>query len=304
MGTKTNPKGLECQKAEYENSRPILGNTITDANIKIYEAAGFQISDEAAEPFRDFIRWINTRPQFISDWRSERKTEQTLYPRFMTVTSEVQNAYAAVCYHLKRIKEIEDSVDTILSQYDFSQQFQPNQTTTFGNMLQLDFEYHAFVLAYRRCLDYLSWGFSTYFKQSQNSYNKFKKTLERAQPRPVAETLIAVYEAHIEKFSFVIGTTRGQSLRDRIGHSEFVQAASINVGSNGHSFIGGGEKLRLSDPHDDRRFSEILDGRANDLHQCISDFLYSFRDSVIAFETSQPNQGFRPLYLPNIPIII
>lgn len=288
----TDPADLESQEAIYNSMRPIVGNAISDASIEIYNAAGFEISVEAARPFVDFVRWVNTRPRFISEWRSKTKTEQTLYPRFMTVTDGVRSAYAAVCYHLIRIKEIEVSVDAILSKYDFSNQFNPNQTAAFGNMRQLDFEYHAFVMAYRRCLDYLSWGFSTYFKQSQNSYNKFKKTLERAQPRSVAEALIAVYETHIEKFSFVIGTERGQSLRDRIGHSEFVQAATINVGSNGHRFVGGGENLRISDPKDDRKFSEILNGKAHDLHKCISEFLYSFRDSVIAFEETHPRPKF------------
>ncbi|MDG6094072.1 hypothetical protein LOC54_02900 [Acetobacter sp. AN02] len=286
MTMETDPADLEFQRALYNNMRPIFGDQISDASIEIYDTAGFEISEEGARPFVDFVRWINTRPQFISEWRSETKTEQTLYPRFMTVTHGVRSAYSAVCYHLMRIKEIEASVDTILSKYDFSSQFNPNQIAAFGNMRQLDFEYHAFVIAYRRCLDYLSWGFSTYFKQSQNSYKKFKKTLERAQPRSVAEALMAVYEKHIEKFSFVIGTERGQSLRDRIGHSEFVPAATINVGSNGHRFVGGGENLRISDPNDDRKFSVILDGKAHDLHKCISDFLYQFKDSVISFENT------------------
>ncbi|MCH4091050.1 hypothetical protein [Acetobacter sp.] len=292
MTMETEPADLKSQQAQYNNMRPFLESKIIEASIEIYNTSGFEISAEGARPFVDFVRWINTRPQFISEWRSEAKTEQTLYPRFMIVSGGVRSAYAAVCYHLMRIKEIEASVDAILSKYDFSSQFNPNQTASFGNMRQLDFEYHAFVIAYRRCLDYLSWGFSAYFKQSQNSYNKFKKTLERAHPRSVAEALIAVYEKHIGKFSFVIGTERGQSLRDRIGHSEFVQAATINVGSNGHRFVGGGENLRISDPNDDRSFSEILDSKAHDLHKCISEFLYSFQDSVISFENTLPIQKF------------
>lgn len=292
MTMETDPADLETQKALYNSMRPILGNAISDASIEIYDTAGFEISEEAAKPFVDFVRWINTPPQFISEWRSKTKTEQTLYPRFMTLISAVRPAYAAVCYHLMRIKEIEASVDKILSKYDFSSQLNQNQTASFGNMRQLDFEYHAFVIAYRRCLDYLSWGFSTYFKQSQNSYNRFKKTLERSEPRSVAEALIAVYEAHIEKFSFVIGTERGKSLRDRIGHSEFVSAATINVGSNGHRFVGRAENLWISDPKNDCKFSETLDAKALDLHTCISEFLYSFQNSVVDFERSQPRPKF------------
>ncbi|WP_145995946.1 hypothetical protein, partial [Acetobacter aceti] len=151
MTMETEPENLNRQKEIYEKLRPFIGSVITDASIEIYDAAGFEISSEASQPFVDFIDWINTRPQFIYKWRSEIKTEQTLYPRFMTVTDGVRSAYAAVCYHLMRIKEIEASVDAILSNYDFSKQFKPNQIAGFGNIQQLNFEYHAFVLAYRRC---------------------------------------------------------------------------------------------------------------------------------------------------------
>jgi hypothetical protein len=77
------------------------------------------------------------------------------------------------------------------------------------------------------------------------------------------------------------GDERGKSIRDRIGHSEFVQAAVINVGASGHRSVGGGEKLRLADPTDKRALSEILEGRAQDVHECISAFLKTFRSAVI-----------------------
>jgi hypothetical protein len=86
---------------------------------------------------------------------------------------------------------------------------------------------------------------------------------------------------HSQKFDFVMGDERGKSIRDRIGHSEFVQAAVINVGASGYRFVGGGEKLRLADPTDKRALSEILEGRAQDVHECISAFLNTFRSAVI-----------------------
>lgn len=293
MGKETEPKDLDSAKAAYEEQRPFIGNAVTDARIEIYEAAEFGISDEAEKPFGDFVKWINTRPHFICDWRSNRKTEQTLYQRFMTLSYGVRNGYAAVCYHLMRIKEIESSIDTILSKYDFSEDIKPNTTVALASILPLDFEYHAFVLAYRRCLDYLAWGFSAYFKQSQSSYNRFKKLLERAQPRSVAKALISVYDAYIEKFSFVVGTEKGKSLRDRIGHSEFTQAFAVNIRANEYKFIGGGEELKLSNPDDNRKFSEILEGKACDLHKCIAEFLRAFQDSVIAFEATHFKPKFK-----------
>ena len=156
-------------------------------------------------------------------------------------------------------------------------------------MRQLDFEYHAFVIAYRRCLDYLAWGLSTYFKERQNSYRGFGKALASAHPRTVAAALKVVYDRHSQKFEFVMGDERGKSLRDRISHNQFVQAATINVGTNGHRFVGGGENLRLSDPTDNRSLSEILNGRAADLHTCISDFLTTFRIAVTSLQENPSN---------------
>ncbi|MEA2727888.1 MAG: hypothetical protein QOF70_2363 [Acetobacteraceae bacterium] len=40
----------------------------------------------------------------------------------------------------------------------------------------------------------------------------------------------------------------------------------------------------LSDPTDNRSLSEILTGRAADLHMCVSDFLTTFRIAVTALQ--------------------
>lgn len=108
------------------------------------------------------------------------------------------------------------------------------------------------------------------------------------QPPSVANALKQVYDRHSEKFDFVMGDERGKSVRDRIGHSEFVSAAVINVRTDGYWFVGGGERLRLADPSDKRMLSEILKGRALDLHECITDFLSTFRTAVVAYEAINP----------------
>jgi hypothetical protein len=251
---------------------------------EIAAVADFELSNEAGRPFVEFVQWANSRPAFIAQWRANPVTERRDYIRFMTVTDGARSAYAAACYHLGRLTQIETAVNSVLSRYDFTKQLPPNSVAGIGRMRQLDFEYHAFVLACRRCLDYLAWGLSTYFKQQQNSYRKFGKALASAHPTPVAAALKAVYNRHSQKFEFVMGDERGKSLRDRISHNEFVQAATINVGIAGHRFVGGGENLRLSDPTDNRSLSEILNGRATDLHTCISDFLTTFRIAVIALQ--------------------
>lgn len=277
----------EQQLGLYAQLESLLGPVIGGAIREIAAVADFEISEKAAHPFVEFIHWINTKPAFIVKWRESPVTENRDYIRFMTVTDDVRAAYAAGCYHLSRVKQIEMSVNAVLSRYDFADQIPINGVAAFGRMRQLDFEYQSFVLAYRRCLDYLAWGLSTYFKAQQNSYRRLRKTLISASPTSVASALIAAYDRHSEKFKFVIGNERGKSTRDRISHYEFVQAATINVGIDGHRLVGGGEELKLADPADRRSLAEILTTRLVDLHACVSDLLATFRTAVTELETAK-----------------
>lgn len=280
----------EQQRQLYAGLKSLLGPVMGGAIEEIAAVADFELSNEAERPFVDFVHWVNARPTFIAQWRADPISEKRDYPRFMTVTDGVRSAYAAACYHLGRLTQIETAVNAVLSRHNFAKQLPPNSVAAIGRMRQLDFEYHSFVIAYRRCLDYLAFGLSTYFKERQSSYKRFgEKTLVSAQPGTVAAALKVVYDRHSQKFEFVMGDERGRSLRDRIGHSEFVQAATINVDANGHRFVGGGENLRLSNPTDNRSLSEILNGRAAGLHTCISDFLTTFRTVVTALSESPGN---------------
>ncbi len=280
----------EQQRQLYAEFKRLLGPVIGGAIEEIAAVADFDLSNEARRPFVDFVHWINARPKFIAQWRADPTSEKRDYLRFMTVTDGVQSAYAAACYHLGRLTQIESAVNAVLSRYDFTKELPPNSVAAIGRMRQLDFEYHSFVIACRRCLDYLAFGLSTYFQERQSSYKRFgEKTLVSAHPRSVATALKEVYDRHCQKFEFVMGDERGRSLRDRIGHNEFVQAATINVDANGYRFVGGGENLRLSDPTDNRPLSEILNGRAAGLHTCISDFLTTFRTVVTGLSEDSGN---------------
>lgn len=286
----TTQADLEQQSQLYAGLKSLMGPVMGGAIEEIAAVADFELSNEAARPFVDFVHWVNAKPTFIAQWRADPISETRDYLRFMTVTDGVRSAYAAACYHLGRLTQIETAVNAVLSRYDFTTQLPSNSVAAIGRMRQLDFEYHSFVIACRRCLDYLAFGLSTYFKERQSSYKRFgEKTLVSAHPRTVATALKEVYDRHSQKFEFLMGDERGRSLRDRIGHIEFVQAATINVDVNGHRFVGGGENLRLSNPTDKRSLSEILNGRAAGLHTCVSDFLITFQNVVTALPESPSN---------------
>ncbi len=287
----TTEANSEQQRQLYVGLKRLLGPVMGSAIEEIAAVADFELSNEAGRPFVDFVHWVNAKPTFIAQWRADPITEKRDYLRFMTVTDDVRSAYAAACYHLGRLTQIESAVNAVLSRYDFTRELPTNSVAAIGRMRQLDFEYHSFVIACRRCLDYLAFGLSTYFQERQSSYKRFgEKTLVSAHPRIVAAALKEVYDRHCQKFDFVMGDERGRSLRDRIGHNEFVQAATINVDANGHRFVGGGENLRLSNPTDNRSLSEILKGRTAGLHTCISDFLTTFR-TVVTELSENPGNG-------------
>ncbi|WP_077145898.1 hypothetical protein [Sphingopyxis sp. KK2] len=264
--------------------RLLLGDDISTAIEEIASVADFEMSAAYNRPFVEFIAWVNTRPEFIALWRSDPATEQRRYVRFMTGLEASRDALRACVYHLGRIQEIEDALHLILARFDFSKSVHPNSVAGIGNTRRWAFEYQAFVLAYRRALDSLTWGISTYLKVDQSSFRQFAKALPKYHPAPVATALSAACARHIDQFSFVIGTERGTSTRDKIAHRESIQAGFINIGSFGHRMAGGGEDLRIADRGDERRLAEILQTRLNALHECIADILETFRLAVAAHE--------------------
>jgi hypothetical protein len=259
------------------------------AIAELRELTAYDLPEHENKPFVEFTHWINTRPRFIADWRSDSETEQWDYPRFMIVADGVRAAYAAVRYHFGRLKQLEDAAREIMAKHDLSKHIPPNSAVGFGSMHKLDFEYHAYVLAYRRSLDYLAWGLSTYFKQKQSSFQRFGRLLAGAHPSDVAAAVKAVYDRHSPSFAFVMDEERGRSVRDRLTHREFVPAGNFNVTPYGFSLFGGGEKLGLGphngrSPFEARPLADVLEERRAALHACLADFLETFRTAVIEHE--------------------
>lgn len=268
----------------YAVLRFFLGSDISDAISEIAEVADFDMSDAANKPFVNFIEWINTRPEFIVYWRSDPVTERRHYLRFMSGLEAARDGYRAAVYHLERLRTMEDQVHAILAKFDFAKSVPPGSVAGIGNPRRWAFEYQAYVLAYRRALDGLSWGLSTYFKAEQSSFKQFAKTLSKHHPAPVGRALAEACNRHLEHFDFVIGTERGQSVRDRIAHRESVQAGYINVGPFGFRIVGGGENLGFPDFNDTRRLADVLENRLLALHTCLSDLLRIFREAVTAYD--------------------
>lgn len=265
--------------------RAVLGEPFASTDAAVRAVADYSVPRGEDMPFVRFIEWINTRPRFMEEWRSDPVKEARQYRRFMGGLDACRLGYAASSYHLGRVREIEGQVHRILEKVDFSTIIPRNTVSTLGTMRRLDFEYQAFVMAYRRSLDGFAWGLSTYFGESQSSFRRLAKTITNYSPKPVALALGQMCTKHIGHFDFVMADERGKSVRDRMAHKEAVQAGVINVGSFGHRVIGGGEGLGLGDlPAMPPHLGDVLAKRLGDLQFCIADILGAFQSAVTAHE--------------------
>jgi hypothetical protein len=280
---------LESLLREYPH---IFGiSLILGVHSAIEEVADYRAPQAEDRPFVEFIEWINERPAFIREWRQDQDMERKLYSRFVQGLEACRAGYAASHYHFMRVQEIDDAIDSTLCELDISKLLPPNQTIAIGGTQRFDFEYQAFVMAYRRSLDGLSWGLSTYFNSSISSFNDLAKKVHKLHPQPIAETVSACIATHLPNFDFVIGSEKGRSVRDRIAHRESVQAGCINITAHGYAIVGGGENLGTNRPL--VRLTDVLRSRLDHLQTYITDILVQFRASVEAYENTQ-NQTHGP----------
>lgn len=263
--------------------RAFLGPELTDAGEEIKRAANFRLSKDEHKPWKRFVEWINTQPTFIKTWRAE--TGQPRYLRFMGAIADSQQAYTAALYHISRIEELEGTIKGILARHDFSN-LPGGTTVALGQTNITDFEYHSFVFAYRRCLDYLTWGLGTYFGVGISSYRQFGEKVGRWSPIHVANVLDQSYRRHAHHFGFVMDKERGKSLRDKLAHRSFVQAFVVNITRSNFRLMGGGEGLGIGDRADDHSLGQVLRERLSHLHRGVADMLDSFRSAVSMLEAA------------------
>jgi hypothetical protein len=272
-----------------EQLRAVATDPVTRKCFKEIEAiAGFKLTADQRAAFLRFHAYITTdpRPKYISELRAGNGRRYQMHVN--GIPGGTQNTLACVYYHLAQLEKMESSVERIIESSGL-RDLLGNATTAGGNTLALDFEYQAFVLGVRRCLDYLTRGLANYFKNDFHSFRRFSGFLGNATPRDIATTLQQAHARHVGYFDFVLSQSERRSTRDRISHYEFVPAGIVNISSRGFVLAGGGENLggHLSNPS--RRLADVLRSHAGHLQQCIDDFLDSFVAASKAHEDKLVN---------------
>lgn len=241
----------------------------------IKQAAHHDISEDMATPFLAFHAYMtNPQPDFITAWRADPKREPRYHQLVNGVLGNVRGALAAVTYHQENLEAIEAEIRTQLAKIDFASAL-GNSTVGLGGTQKLDFEYQSYVLAYRRCLDYLTRALSAYFGRDAHSFRKMDRGLGGVRQVTVAQALLDVHARYQEPFRFVLGVGGNTSLRDRIAHMDFVGAGCFNLNRFGVGLVGGGEELTPRF-EDQSPLTSILGRRTELLNSCIAEMLSAF----------------------------
>lgn len=268
---------------------PFLNPTIAAVYNEINEVTGFDLTEEDLAPFDYFMRFLR-RPgaSELYSWRTDEKNRHW-FDKVFKIVSDTQLSLCCVKYHYENIYRLELQVRAAVEKHDYRTVLGERAVFAGGDTKKLDFEYQAFVLAYRRCLEYLALGLCAYFHIKSSSFRKMPKTLQnvRKRDRHVAEALIKVHQAFKEEFSFVLSSESRPSTRDRISHYEYVSAGVVNLTPQGFVLAGGGEDLSRNTVH----LTQVLSNRLISLCDCISQLIHAFVDSI----ESGPNVGAEPL---------
>lgn len=244
--------------------------------------AGYKLGAADRQPFLYFHNYLtNPQPDFITAWREDPKLERR-YHRFANgISGDVQNTLACVLYHHDRLIAIEREVMEGIERFNYRKVL-GNSTVALGNTMVWDFEYQAFILAVRRCLDYLTRAISTYFKNDFHSFRKFGEFLAKQNRPLITNRLIDLHTKFSAEFEFVLSDGNRKSIRDKISHYEYVPVGCINLSQRGFMLAGGGEELGIGGKNGSMLLSEVLQRHVANLRGCIRECINAYVDGMRA----------------------
>jgi hypothetical protein len=257
---------------------PIIRQCFKD----IEAIAGFRLTPQQRASFLRYHAYITTdpKPQYITEFRT---TGRRYHIHVNGILGDAQNALACVYYHLAHLDQMEIAVERVIESSGLRERL-GESATAGGNTLALDFEYQAFVLSIRRCLDYLTRGLAIYFKNDFHSFRRLGAFLAKAMPQTVAIALREAHARHVANFDFVLSESERRSTRDRISHYEFVPAGVVNISKRGFVLAGGGENLLSYSSSPPPTLRQVLHSHATNLQNCIDDLLDTFVDTTRKYE--------------------
>jgi len=242
---------------------------------------GYKLSAADRQPFLYFHGFLtNPQPEFIANWRNDTKKEVWYHKFGNRILGDVQNALSCVIYHYDKLLILENALLSGIENFNYRDVIGRNSGIAGGNTLIFDFEYQAYILAFRRCLDYLARAIGTYFLQDYNSFRKLGDLLKKLNRYSLTEPLIEVHSKFCTKFDFVLSNGDKKSVRDIISHYEYVSVGTINLSNRGIVIAGGGKKEVTIYGEKKLLLSEVLQKQVSDLRLCIREFIYTYVEII------------------------
>jgi hypothetical protein len=211
---------------------------------RIEQVAGFLLPAEHRTTFRRFhqMHIDESYPDHIRALKHDRprRFQQVL----QGILGDVEQSLAAVYYHRGNLARVEAMIYAEIADEAFLARL-GRSTVAVGNTAILDFEYHALVLAARRCLDYLARVVGACFAIDISSFRKIN-AIRRSSPRSLAEAVLRVHQASIPRLGRLVTETGDKSVRDIIAHYSFVDAGALNISQAWSGLFGGPEALNTT----------------------------------------------------------
>lgn len=266
-------EGTHLKMLETYNSKEIQGCLQV-----ISSTLDFKLSDYNKAAFLYFHNFItNPQPKFITDWREDARKEHWYHKFVNGILGEVQNSLSCVLYHCENMIELERTVFENLEQFSYREKIGDGTTIGIGSTLKWDFEYQAFILSYRRCLDYLTRAICAYFQNDVHSFRKLGEYLAKIDRVVVTEPIIQVHAKYCSEFEFVLSEGNRKSLRDQISHYAYVPVGVLNLSNQGVMLVGGGENLQ---GFDGVKLSHVLEKRIEVLCSCVREMIYTLVNAI------------------------
>lgn len=240
----------------------------------------YQLPHTARVGFLDFHRYLTSPPlpSFIEDAKGDEKAKRWCDRLSNGILGDTQNSLACAFYHYDRIVSMEHAVIAAIGKTPMMDRIREMSSgLALGNTIAIDAEYQAFILAARRCLDYLTRSLAAFFRSEFHSFRKFGDFLSDREPLVISSMLKSEHAIYRAKFAkSLLSAPTGKSIRDLITHYEYVSAGCLNINSQGVFFAGGAEHLGSADLRIGRSLSRAIRDHKELLDACVNHFLMTF----------------------------
>lgn len=216
----------------------------------VRSAAGFTAPPEILVRFNQiyFCNHRNENPR-LAHLAPDPAGRMNWFQKLEVSIAEVRTGLTAVHYHAKNIGDLELAACKSAMQVLPHLGIAPGTTIATGGYERIDFEYHSYVMAARRTLEYLSGSIANYFKRECHSLRKLSRVMQTARNFPeVSSRISRRTDLALEKIATTIGAGNSdRSVRDRLAHWENVPSGTLNMSRIDNRYrvqiFGGGENL-------------------------------------------------------------